>query len=311
MVLSILTMSRLHCLILGGLLFLVSAVSSASRTHQIALVDQFYPGDQYFKSDTERQHHTVLHSFIDIDADQQREPLYHGDIVSRLVSHPDIEIRRFPIQQGQLPIAEILRNLVEIRKYVFWQEPIEAVLLPWESSTLISAFSDSLNPEQVDQYVATLSTWGRTDPVWKLTFQIISVLEDIVDYGVPVYTIAGNGGSRMVNTYSFARGVTTVGATEQELRHFVADNVFVDDYANAAYWLRRVDNALGEPVGYDINDDHCPDIQVAELTGYQPGSARQQLPKTYWKVLRGSSFAASAAVRRDMVGSVPPEVCQY
>jgi len=88
--------------------------------------------------------------------------------------------------------------------------------------------------------------------------------------------------------------VITVGATEPELSHFISDNVFVDTYAPAAYQINRIDDAAGQPVGYDVDGDKCPDIPLNRLTAERAGEA---YPKAYWKLLKGSSFAAPAAMK--------------
>ena len=104
------------------------------------------------------------------------------------------------------------------------------------------------------------------------------------------------GGPGMVNTYSFATGVITVGAVESELRRLVTDNVFVDLHDQAAYLIRLISQAPGQPIGYDVNDDQCPDIPITCISGYSP--TRREYPSQSFRSIRGSSFAAPAALRR-------------
>lgn len=285
----------------------VTPISMAA--YHVALVDRFYPGDGFFATGEEREQHGWLHGMIDLDRDRIREPLYHGDLVSRVLAHPDIEITPFPLPEGVLPLMGILTNLNQIHEQIQAGRPFDAVLLPWESSTLIMAFDPPLRRHLAEDYIRLLEQWGENNPTWALTYQIIRRLETITASGVAVFTIAGNGGSRMINTYSFARGVTAVGNDNPELDHFIADNLFVDLHARAYYALNRVDDAAGRPVGYDLNEDQCPDILLAQLSGGSRTAAT--LPSHYWKNLVGSSFAAPAALRQYLLGPDPSPACDY
>lgn len=267
------------------------------ESYQVALVDRFYPGDGQFQSERDRQLHVALYGMMDIDQDGNKEPIYHGDVVKSILNHPDIDVIHYALRGDKPAIFELLEQLERVRRDIFWEEPISAVLLPWESSTLISSFETHISQRKTDNYLDTLRKWAGTDDVWKATLEIIQVLEDIVDYGGVVYTIAGNGGARMVNTYSFAKGVVTVGAAENDLGHFIAQNRFVDAYASAAYIPERVENDKGEVIGYDIDGDACNDVSLADL---QLRSV--DLPKRHWKPLIGSSFAAPAALKRYILG---------
>lgn len=285
----------------------MAALGDTVPEYQVALVDKFYPGDQAFEDEEERLMQQALYGMLDIDGDRIREPLFHGDLVRILVQHPLIKILPYSLRHGANPLEELERNLALIRKDLFWGEPIDAVLLPWESSTLVSAFAEELSASSVDDYVNVVYQWGRRDEVWLRTWNIILLLEDIIEYGAKVYTISGNGGPRMVNTYSFAHGVVTVGAVERELQHYIADNVFVDLHERAAYQAERVDSVNGQPLGYDVTGDGCVDIGL-ELLSTQ---MRDQLPKRAWKVLKGSSFAAPVALRKALLGDVMAQCSSY
>ena len=99
--------------------------------YHVAIIDRFYPGDDYYRDEEERLLHTNLHGLLDLDRDRLREPFYHGEIVSILASHPQIEIHRYAMQPDKHPQKEILRQLKNVRKHVFWGEPINAVVLSW------------------------------------------------------------------------------------------------------------------------------------------------------------------------------------
>ncbi|WP_245600957.1 S8/S53 family peptidase [Marinobacterium jannaschii] len=274
----------------------------APASYRVAVVDRFYPPEGGFQSDSDRSLHRTLYGMFDIDDDQVKEPYYHGDLVSMIASDPRFSLIHYPIRDGVPPIDEIQRNL---KKLLVRQasQPVTALVLSWESSTLISAFEKPLRREHASRYKAELARWGETSPVWQSTREIIDTLEALVASGVAVYTIAGNGGRGMVNTFSFAEGVITVGAAERELSHFVSDNAFVDTYAPAAYKIRRVDDAAGKPVGYDVDGDRCPDIPLNRLTA---ATASDEYPGSYWKLIKGSSFAAPAAMKTALLAGLAP-----
>ncbi len=297
------------CIVLTVLIgsSLVSHAAS-TRVYNVALVDRFYPGAGMYSSKEERELDQALYGFVDLDGDKIRDPLYHGDLVQLIVQHPQIRVRPYVMSHGKPAMQQLLHNLELIRRDLFWDEPIDAVLIPWESSTLISAFDTELHRESVDQYLDILRTWAGQHESWRLTLEIILVLEDIVDYGGLVFTISGNGGARMVNTYSFAEGVITVGAEEQELSHYISNNPFVDRHSKAAYHLQRIDDSEGMPIGYDVDGDHCSDITVNWSSDIANG--RNTLPKKYWKPLIGSSFAAPMALKRYLLGRNYRPACQ-
>ena len=273
--------------------------------YRVAILDRFFPPSEGFISDEQRDHHLALYGLTDIDNDDQAEPIYHGDLVQMLAANQNINFINYPIRNYQNPMAEILSNLRKINARMGLQ-PVNALVLSWESSTLISTFDQPLRRHHAQKYKNKIHEMGADSPVWRDTWHIIQELEALALKGVAVYTIAGNGGRNMINTFSFAEGVITVGAIEQELQNFVANNVFVDTYAKAAYQLHRIDNAHGEPLGYDLNGDNCVDIPLNRLTGHRKNSPREY-PKTFWKVLRGSSFAAPTALNMALMTNQQPK----
>lgn len=275
------------------------------KIYKVAILDRFYPRLDGYGSDEDRSQHSWLYGMVDIDNDDVKEPFYHGDIVRMIAAHPRITFITYPIQDGRAPMSEILRNLQKIHARLKVQ-PLDALVLSWESSTLISTFKQPLQHSKAEEYKAVIQIMGRTDPVWADTYDIIHWLEKIVDQGVAVYTISGNGGRGMINTFSFAEGVLTVGASEQELRHYIADNPFVDIRAKAAYELKRVDDAEGNMLGYDINGDQCVDISKDRLSSAGSG---KHYPEKYWRLLVGSSFAAPAALRSALFSELELNLC--
>lgn len=273
---------------------LPSMTVGANKVFRVAIVDRFYPPVNGFVTSEERDEHILLYGMFDLDDDDYKEPYYHGDVVRLIAADPRFIFLQYPLSGQQHPMQEILLSLreIQIRQKSM---PIDALVLSWESSTLVSAFDVPLSLGRVRHYKEIVRQWGELYPEWHYTYQIILTLEALAADGVAVFTISGNGGRGMVNTFSFAEGVMTVGSIEPELQHFIADNPFVDMRTRAAYQLTRMDKATGEPLGYDLDGDGCLDIPLSDFSarnGYD-----EEYPKHYWKTLKGSSFAAPAALK--------------
>lgn len=265
---------------------------------KVALIDHFYPAMNVDGLEPDLRNQRQLYGMLDLDGDQLPDPFYHGDLVQLLASHPQLIFLRYPLRTGGDALAQIVRQLEHLRQRHQGQ-PVDALLLAWESSTLISAFEHPLNPAHSKHYKALIREWGHGSAIWRATYQIIRLMEQLQRDGVQVFTIAGNGGTRMVNTFSFAEGVITVGASEQELRHFIADNPFVDQYAPAAYRPRQLVGPAGEALGYDLNNDGCVDIGLERLALTAEEMARGA--REHWQQLKGSSFAAPVKLRQMLV----------
>lgn len=261
---------------------------------RVALIDHFYPVMDANGQIGDLHQQRVLYGLLDLDNDGLPDPLYHGDLVQRIAAHPDLIFLRYPLTRSSTPLLEISRQLALLH-HRHRLQPVDALLLAWESSTLISAFESPLIPEHRSHYKAILRDWSHSQPVWRRSLHIIQQLEALVRDGVQVFTIAGNGGPRMVNTFSFAEGVVTVGAREPELKHFISDNPFVSRYARSAYRPVRL------AAGFDLDDDGCVDIH----------SERTEADvRVHWQQLKGSSFAAPAALRAALAAQpvCPPQM---
>ncbi|WP_051785987.1 hypothetical protein [Endozoicomonas numazuensis] len=287
-------------------LSLLAQADAGLPVYRVAIIDRFFPPAEGFENDEERVLHGWLYGLMDLDDDERREPFYHGDVVRLIASHPQITFIQYPILDGKNPMSEILVNIQNILAR-YEKSPVDAMLLSWESSTLISTFSTSLKLEHVGQYKDKVKEMGQRDLVWKTTYQIILALESLTAKGIKVYTIAGNGGTGMINTFSFADKVVTVGAVESGLKYFVANNPFVDTYAQAAYEVTRVDDSEGNALGYDLNGDQCVDIPLERLTGYS--NSVTEYPRKFWRLLTGSSFAAPAALKAALFANLPLKTC--
>lgn len=273
----------------------------ASVLRRVAIVDRFFPPAEFFASEREREVQLWLYGLLDVDSDRRKEPYFHGDLVRLIASHPDLAFLLYPISNRVHPLDSILLNLRELRARLP-RQPIDAVLLAWESSTLISAFGQPLQPDGRERYKSRLRQWAEEGGDWNRTLAIIDELEFLANQGILVVTIAGNGGRGMVNTFSFARGVVTVGAVEQELNSFVSNNALVDRYEKAAYFAHRVDGLSGEPTGYDLDGDGCIDIPLSAVSS-------QHYPERSWPPLKGSSFAAPMAIKKMLLGDEFARAC--
>lgn len=272
------------------------AMGANPALYHVAIIDRFYPPVELFDNEEDKYLHTALYGLLDIDHDQRKEALYHGDIVQLIAQDPNITFLRYPITGQASPMHEILQALISINdRFAF--APIDSLVLSWESSTLISSFEQPLRIGHREQYIETIHQWGQESSAWQDTYEVIRELETLVRKGAQVYTISGNSGPRTINTLSFAEGVTTVGAAEAELNYFIANNIFVDTYEQAAYLLKRIDSTAGVPLGYDINGDGCPDIPIQSLTS----QSSDNLPDVLWPPIKGSSFAAPMALKKALI----------
>ncbi|WP_210395164.1 hypothetical protein [Motiliproteus sediminis] len=288
-------MRALSCMLSPLLLICIATAAVAAPVqYRVAVIDRFYPSLETYQTERDISLDVALYGLADLNGDRRREPLYHGDLVTLIARHPQISFLHYPLTASSRPTHEILTNLRELRLR-HQRTPVDALLLCWESSTLISAFDPPFNRDRAGAFKRLIDYWGIEDAVWRDTREIIDELEALADLGIRVVTIAGNGGKRMVNAFSFAEGVTTVGAEEAELRDFVADNPFVDTYAPAARVVRPLSGVDGSPAGFDINGDECADITATSLSGTNTGQPRRRM-------IKGSSFAAPAALKTLLPG---------
>lgn len=276
------------------------AAAPVGAAYHVAVVDYFFPGDQAFVDEKARQTALVAFDAVDIDGDRRRDPLYHGDVVSLLLGGEGVDVVPYPLADPTRPKPEIADRLSQIRDDVGGGVPIDAVLLCWESSTLVSAFGPLLAVGRETACQAVIRSWATTSEAWRETVAVIDALEDLTALGVTVVTIAGNSGVRMVNTYSFARGVITVGdAAPDPDGRWIASNALVDQVEQASFPIRLVCDRERPSFGYDIDGDRLADISLSRVSSYR--EQRSAPPRESRLVLRGSSFAAPTALRRMLV----------
>jgi hypothetical protein len=267
-----------------------------ARPFRVAVIDMFYPGDYSFGSRRERDQQFQVRDAVDVDGDGVRDPYYHGDIVSFYVNDPAIEI--VPYVVGNLTTAkeQIAHHLATIQDQIGRGEPLDAILLAWESSTLIISLDDVIRIEHAAAYKARLRKWRDENDEWRWTYEIVMRLEDIAASGVAVYTIAGNSGERMINIYTLAEGVTAVGAEEGSVdADWSCRNAFVDTLAPAIYHVRRIRGGSDQSSGYDLNEDGIPDVPLERVSSYHGPPGMDSHADT---VLWGSSYAVATAVKR-------------
>ncbi|MCB1182524.1 hypothetical protein KDM41_03750 [bacterium] len=285
-------------LVLSILFLVVSGPRSAPATspegirYRIAVIDVF--GDPAGADDAS-QSRLVAAGATDLDGDGVRENIFHGDLVRLYVGAPGTETVPFGVSDGPDAKRDILTRLGEIRARRRDGERLDAVVFCWESSTLISAIADTLDPADRELYQAIVQGWGRTDTGWRLTAAIIGELEALAADGVIVVTIAGNSGPRWVNTYTFARGVIVVGAAEPDADgEWATRNPLIDTWAQSRYAVRLVELPDRPGYGYDINEDGTVDIDLRRGSSW---FRRFGSPRDTRRVLQGTSFAAPTALR--------------
>lgn len=265
--------------------------------YRIAVVDLFYPGDDAFASEADREYALLIHDAADIDGDGRRDPYFHGDIVSLFASGEGIEIVPYRIDDVEHAKAEILSELRRVQLDLLAGERLDALVLSWESSTLVRNFGPDLSPSKRHVYKEIVRGWGERFPSWRTTYEIILALEALAGAGLEVYTIAGNAGSGAVNTYAFAEGVNVIGGVEpDEHGRWIAENALVDGHAQAAFRVRFVVGDSPTVIGYDIDEDGQPDLPVARMSGYRARPLAP--PRESHTVLKGSSYAAPTALKQ-------------
>ncbi|MGD2063764.1 MAG: hypothetical protein PVF51_09325 [Nitrospirota bacterium] len=270
--------------------------------YRVAVIDMFYPGDYSFASRSERDRQFLVRDAVDVDGDGVRDPYYHGDIVSLYADHPAIEI--VPYNVGNLTTAkeQIARHLAKIQNQVARGTAIDAILLAWESSTLISSLDSPVRLDHAAAYKARLREWRDASEDWRSTYEIVNRLERLTAMGVAVFTIAGNTGPRMINVYTLADGVTAVGAAEGSGEaDWSGRNAFVDMVAPAIYHVRLVRGGQSQMSGYDLNEDGVADVPLERVSSFN-GRRHGLVPRAD-TVLWGSSYAAATAVKRHFAGA--------
>jgi len=117
-------------------------------SYRVAVVDMFWipeAAEAY-------QGELIAADAADIDGDGLRNNIYHGDLASLFMATDGVESVPFPVRDPARPKEEILARLGEVLARSRSGEDFSAVMLCWESSTLISSIDRELAPEKRGSY---------------------------------------------------------------------------------------------------------------------------------------------------------------
>ena len=260
--------------------------------YRVAVVDMFW-SPEVAEAD---QGALIAADATDIDGDGLRDNIYHGDLVSLFMAADGVESVPFPVRDPSHPKEEILARLGEVLARSRSGEDFSAVMLCWESSTLISSIDRELSPEKRGAYKEIVRQWGLEDESWRLSYEIILGLEALSEAGILVVTIAGNSGPAWVNTYTFAEDVLVIGAVEPDPDgEWATSNALIDDYAQSRYTVRLVSDRERPAYGYDIDEDGVADIPLRRGSSWYRSQGTLRDGR---RVLSGTSFAAPTALKR-------------
>lgn len=130
-----------------------------------------------------------------------------------------------------------------------------------------------LTRDNLKAYNNEVRNWFKETKIHDLQWpdKNLRSVENITQKGVPVFIAAGNDGPDYVNLYSFAKGVTIVGALKEDDKTktpYSGDNSLVSGWARGDYPITQVKNQDGK-IGYDINADNKIDIPEENVTGHK------------------------------------------
>jgi hypothetical protein len=280
-------MNKLLALI--GIALLVAMVSlgcgvktRAPLVYRVALIDNFYPGDEDFHNEAEKEVFLLGYG-IDIDGDNLPEPILHGDLVEFFYQHPQIEVIRFSAPGRDDLVTGTLWALIEAG------ERFDAVSISAEFAIPRYVFTESytdhdLKLEDKARYREIIRTMAQgKDKRFKAMEAILVAMERVAALGCPVYVPVGNRGISFVNTFSLAEGVVTVGAESET--HWAANTPFVTLKGPVEFEVLRVWD------GYDLNNDGKSDVSVDKSSSGGEG---------FGPNLKGTSFTLPVALVRHL-----------
>lgn len=122
--------------------------------------------------------------------------------------------------------------------------------------------------DNVDKHKKAIREWIRKKAGTGFLGQIneeMEAMEALIKLGVPVYISGGNMFPGYINILSFADGVKTVGALDEngEKTFYSANNSLVKNWYRGDYPITEL------PDGYDYTEDGIEDVFKSEVTGHR------------------------------------------
>ena len=235
---------------------------------------------------------------IDLDGDGVGD-MAHGNVVAHLIDTfvENANVHTFDITENsqytsnQRIIASLESVLGELKSN---PNAYDALNMSLSSRITYSDLSKILgvtvNNDNVDVYQDAIRNWllnkGEKEG-FPTTAKVVKLLEEIASYGVDIYIAAANvndDSDDELNLYSIAKNTTTVGAnnTSGSRADFSFNNSLIDTWTLGEIEVKKVKNASGQLLGYDLNGDGVADIDGKYTSG---GSSVNPF-------LKGTSFAS-------------------
>ena len=202
---------------------------------------------------------------------------------------------------------DTVTHMKELAKSLVDGEKIDAVNLSMAETVKINNLAKvtglPLTKENLSQYKNEIRKWFENSnlPEIKDCNEELESIEKITAGGIPFYVAAGNEGDKFVNLYSFAKGVTTVGALKEDRKtktDYTVDNSLVDQWEQGDYPIKKIKDKKGHLIGYDINGDNEPEILAKDNSRNKSHLSALIYPLI--KKERGTSFAAPTALGKDL-----------
>ncbi|MEI8388677.1 MAG: S8 family serine peptidase [bacterium] len=222
----------------------------------------------------------------------EEEKLLFGEDAKKIIENPD-EIMCF---DATIALKELAKSVVR-------GEKIDAVNLSMGESVRINNLAKvtglPLTKENLSQYKNEIRKWFKNNklPEIKSCNDRMESIEKITSGGIPFYVAAGNEGVNSVNLYSFAKGVTTVGALKEDRKTktgYTVDNSLVSQWEQGDYPIDEVKDKNGKLIGYDINGDKKSEILAKDTSSNK--SFLSLLTAFIINKAQGTSFATPTAL---------------
>ncbi len=242
---------------------------------------------------------------IDIDGTGKKK-LPHGNVVIpvlRAQIPEDALIKSFSNDDKIKILTDFIPEQIQkiIEEGNFKAVNISAGLHKSIRSLKILTGINDLNPDNLSKYKEKIRAFLLGKDIDNIAKTIRS-LENLIDKGIKVYLAGGNRGPEYVNLFSFARGVTSVGACDAKGKTLSssADNSLLDRYARGQYTIICEKNSKNEDT-YFIIDGSGLKVRLAKPFGEQMHPIRKQLKEPgSTTTIQGTSYAAPTALAKDI-----------